>query len=190
MKRDEALTILYQYVNKRTLINHMFSVEAAMRFYAKKLGQDEEMWGICGLLHDFDYEIHPDLDRHPQEGAQILKRHHVPDEIVFAILSHADHTGVPRNNLMRKALNACDEITGLITACVLVRPTKSIMDLSVKSVKKKWPSKHFAAGADRDEIIQAAADFGVELWEHVANVITAMQSIAGEISLDGSLLNQ
>ena len=189
MKREEALKILNKYVKKEQLINHMLAVEAAMRFYAARLNQDIELWGICGLLHDFDYEIHPDLDRHPQAGAEILRGCHVPEEIILAVLSHADHTGVPRDNLLRKALFACDEVTGLITACALVRPSKSIMDLEVKSVKKKWNQHQFAAGANRDEIAQGAQEFGVDLWEHVANVIQAMQTIASEISLDGSLLD-
>lgn len=190
MNRDHALWILNHYVTKISLKNHMLSVEAAMRFYAKKYNENEDLWGACGLLHDFDYEIHPDLDRHPQNGAELLRNHDVPDEIILTILSHAPHTGIPRDSLLRKALFACDEITGLITACALVRPSKSLLDFEVDSVKKKWNNKLFAAGTNRDEISQAALDFGLDLWEHVSNVILSMREISKEISLDGSLLNQ
>ncbi len=161
-----------------------------MRFYAAALNEDIELWGICGLLHDFDYEIHPDLDHHPQDGAEILRKMQVPEDIVLTILSHAEHTGIPRDNQIRKALYACDEVTGLITACALVRPSKSLMDLEAKSVRKKWTNRQFAAGANREEIAQGAMEFGVDLWEHVANVILAMRSIAEEIALDGSLLDK
>jgi len=187
MNREDALTILHRYVKKRQLINHMLSVEAAMQFYAVSFGEDSEFWGICGLLHDFDYEIHPTLDQHPQAGAEILRQLHVSEEVILTILSHANHTGIPRDTLIRKALYACDEVTGLITACALVRPSKSIVDLEVRSVRKKWNNKQFAAGANREEIIRGAVDFGVDVWEHVGNVIQAMRGIAHEISLDGSL---
>ncbi len=156
-----------------------------MRFYARKLDQDEELWGITGLLHDFDWEIHPTLEEHPQAGEPILREHNVPEEIIRAIQSHADHTGIPRQTLMEKALFACDEITGLITAVALVRPSKSLHDLKVKSVKKKWKDKSFAAGANREEIEQGAEEFDVDLWEHVGNVILAMRSIAPDLGLDG-----
>jgi len=163
----------------------MLAVEAAMCFYAEKYGQDQETWGITGLLHDFDWEIHPTLENHPQSGAPILRQRGVPEEIVIAILSHAEHTGVPRQTLMQKALYACDEITGLITAVALVRPSRSLYDLETSSVKKKWKDKAFAAGANREEIAKATADFGVELWEHVGNVILAMRRIAPELGLEG-----
>lgn len=176
-----------EFIKKESLRNHILAVESAMAFYAEKFGEDVERWRVCGLLHDFDYEIHPTLDRHPQDGAAILRKRGVPEEIVLAVLSHADHTGVPRDSLLRKALYACDEITGLITACVLVRPSKSIYDLKVKSVKKKWKDKSFAAGANREEMERGAKELDVELWEHVQNVILAMRKIAPEISLAGSL---
>lgn len=185
MNRKDAFLIVNNYVKNKNLINHMLCVEAAMRFYAKKLNQDIEQWGIAGLLHDFDWEIHPSLKDHPIKGGPILKEHFVPEEVIRAILSHADHTGIPRISMMEKALFACDEITGLITAVVLVRPSKSIYDLTVLSVKKKWKDKTFAAGADRNQIELGAKEFGVELWEHVSNVITAMQLIAPEIGLVG-----
>ena len=187
MNRPEALSILHEFVTKESLINHMFAVESAVRFYAKNFNEDQELWGICGLLHDFDYEIHPDLDSHPIGGAILLRERKVPEEIIQAILSHGDHSGVPRDNLLRKTLFACDEITGLITACALIRPSKSLFDLEVSSIKKKWKDKAFAAGANRDEIALGAQEIDIELWEHVNNVILAMRSIAIEISLDGSL---
>ncbi|MBT3339002.1 MAG: HDIG domain-containing protein [Anaerolineae bacterium] len=185
MDRSEALAIVREFIKNENLVKHMFSVEAAMRFYAEKMGEDVELWGVVGLLHDFDWEIHPTLEGHPQAGAPILRERNVPEEIVRAILSHADHTGIPRASVMEKALFACDEITGLITAVALVRPSRSLMDLKVKSVKKKWKDKAFAAGANRDEMEQGAEEFGIELWEHVGNVIEAMRRIAPELGLAG-----
>ncbi len=187
MTRDEAYAIVQEYVKNENLIRHMLSVEAAMRFYAEKYGEDVEMWGMSGLLHDFDWEIHPTLEQHPQDGIPILRERGVPEEIVRAIQSHADHTGVPRQTLMEKALYACDEITGLIVAVALVRPSKSLHDLKVKSVKKKWKDRSFAAGANREEISGAAEEFGVPLWEHVDNVIQAMRGIAPQLGLEGEL---
>jgi predicted hydrolase (HD superfamily) len=161
----------------------MLAVEAAMRFYAELNDEDAEKWGITGLLHDFDWEIHPTLEEHPQAGIPILRERSVPEEILRAILSHANHTGVPRETQMEKALFACDEITGLITAVALVRPSRSLEDLKVKSVKKKWKDRSFAAGANREEIQQAADEFEVDLWEHTGNVITAMRGIAPDLGL-------
>ena len=184
MNRQDALAIVKQYITNENLIRHMLAVEAAMRFYADKLSQDQDMWGITGLLHDFDWEIHPTLEEHPQAGVPILKEKEVPGEIIQAILSHADHTGVPRTTLMEKGLYACDEITGLIIAVALVRPSRSLDDLKVKSVKKKWKDHNFAAGADRDEIARGAEEFGVELWEHVGNVILAMRVIGPELGFN------
>ncbi len=187
MDRSEALSIVKEYVKNSNLINHMLAVEAAMRFYARKLGENEELWGLTGLLHDFDWEIHPTLAEHPQAGAPILRERGVPEEIVRAILSHADHTGVPRETPMQKALYACDEITGLITAVALVRPSRSLYDLTSSSVKKKWKDKSFAAGANREEISRSTQDFGLDLWEHTDNVILAMRGIAPELGLEGNL---
>lgn len=186
MDRDQALAIVQEYVKNENLIRHMLAVEASMRFYARKYAEDEELWGITGLLHDFDWEIHPTLEQHPTAGEPILRAHAVPEVTVRAILSHADHTGIPRETLMEKALYACDEVTGLIVAVALVRPSRSLHDLKVKSVKKKWKDRSFAAGANREEIASAAEEFRVELWEHVGNVITAMQSIAPDLGLDGT----
>jgi putative nucleotidyltransferase with HDIG domain len=165
----------------------MLSVEAAMRFYAEKFGEDVELWGLLGLLHDFDWEIHPTLEEHPQAGVPILRERGVSEEIIQDILSHADHTGVPRDTLRRKAIAACDEVTGLITAVALVRPSRSLFDLEASSVKKKWKDKAFAAGTDRAEMEQAAQAFGVEIWEHVGNVILAMRKIAPELGLVGNM---
>ena len=187
MDRSEALAIVHEFVKNPNLINHMFCVEAVMRFYAQNLGEDVELWGLTGLLHDFDWEIHPTLENHPQAGAPILRERGVPEEIIQAILSHADHTGVPRVTPMQKALYACDEITGLVTAVALVRPSRSLYDLKSSSVKKKWKDKAFAAGANREEIARSAEEFGVELWPHVDNVILAMRGIAPQLGLEGNV---
>ncbi len=185
MERSEALAIVQEYVKNPGLINHMLSVEAAMRFYAEKLGQDVDTWGITGLLHDFDWEIHPTLEEHPLAGAPILRQRGVSEEIIQAILSHGVETGVPRVTPMQKALYACDEVTGLITAVALVRPSRSLLDLTSSSVKKKWKDRAFAAGANREEIALGAEEFGVDLWEHVDNVILAMRRIAPQLGLVG-----
>lgn len=185
MNRDEALSIVHEFIQSENLRRHMYAVEAAMRFYADKFGEDEETWGITGLLHDFDWEIHPTLEEHPQKGEPILRERGVPEEIIRAIQSHADHTGVPRVTRMEKALMACDEITGLVTAVALVRPSRSLHDLTSASIKKKWKDRAFAAGAKREEIEQAALEFEMPLWEHVDNVILAMRQIAGELGLEG-----
>ena len=189
MTREEALALVRQYVKNEGLVRHMLSVEAAMRFYAENFSEDVEYWGLVGLLHDFDWEIHPTLDQHPQDGAPMLRERGVPEEIIQDILSHADHLNMPRNTLVRKAVSACDEITGLITAVALVRPSRSLYDLEPSSVKKKWKDKAFAAGTSRTEMEQAAREFGIELWEHVGNVIQAMRRIAPELGLEGNLSN-
>jgi putative nucleotidyltransferase with HDIG domain len=187
VNREEALNLVREFVKSESLVRHMLSVEAAMRFYAEKLGEDVESWGLVGLIHDFDWEIHPNLEQHPVAGAPILRQRGVSEDIIQDILSHAERSGVPRDTLRRKALCACDEITGLITAVCLVRPSRSILDLEISSVKKKWKDKSFAAGTDREVMAQAAQDFGVELWEHVGNVAAAMRRIAPELGLAGSL---
>ncbi len=190
MNRDQAFALVNEYVKNISLVRHMLAVEAAMRFYSEKLDPENvETWGLAGLLHDYDWEIHPTLDQHPQDGAPLLRELGVSDEIIRAILSHADHLQgeFPRLSPMEKALCACDEITGLITATALVRPSRSILDMEASSVKKKWKDKAFAAGANREEIVHGAAEFGVELWEHVGNVITAMRRIAPELGLVGNV---
>ncbi len=186
MTRDEALAIVREYVKNESLVKHMFCVEAAMRFYAEKLGEDVETWGLLGLIHDFDWEIHPTLEEHPVKGAPILRQRGLDEDLIQDILSHGIGTGVPRDTLRRKALYACDEITGLVTAVALVRPSRSLLDLEVSSVKKKWKDRAFAAGTNRTEMEEAAREFGVELWEHVGNVIQAMRRIAPELGLVGT----
>jgi putative nucleotidyltransferase with HDIG domain len=185
MTREEALRLVREFVKSESLVKHMLSVEAAMRFYAEKFGQDVESWAMLGLIHDFDWEIHPTLEQHPMEGAPILRERGVPEDIIQDVLSHAERTGVPRDALRRKALYACDEITGLITAVCLVRPSRSILDLETSSVKKKWKDKSFAAGTNREVMARGAEDFGVELWEHVGHVVSAMRRIAPELGLAG-----
>ncbi|MDF1498857.1 MAG: HDIG domain-containing protein [Anaerolineales bacterium] len=183
MKREEALQILDDYVQNDNLKRHMFAVEAAMRDYAMRMDGDPDLWGLAGLLHDFDWEIHPTLEKHPQAGAPILRERGVPVIVVECILSHADHTGVARETTMQKALYACDEITGLIIAVALIRPSRSLQDLSVKSVKKKWKDARFAANVDREAIEAACAALKVDLWEHVENVILSMRLIEAELGL-------
>ena len=187
MNREESLALVHEFVKNEGLVKHMLSVEACMRFYAEKFGEDVEAWGQLGLIHDFDWEIHPTLDGHPIKGAPILRERGIPEDIIQDILSHGVDTGVPRNTLRRKALMACDEITGLVTAVALVRPSHSLLDLEPSSVKKKWKDKAFAAGTNREEMTEAAQDFDIELWEHVGNVITAMRRIAPELGLVGSI---
>lgn len=185
MNREEALSIVHKYVKNPNLVKHMLAVEAAMRFYAREYGKDEEKWAVTGLLHDFDWEIHPTMEEHPSSGEPILREHGVPEDIIRAIQSHATHTGIPRETLMEKALFACDEITGLIVAVALVRPSRALYDLKPKSVKKKWKDKSFAAGVNREDIEQGAKELGIDLWEHVANVIQAMNDIAEDLGLAG-----
>ena len=185
MTRDEGLAFVREYVKNEGLVRHMLCVEAAMRFYAANFGEDVELWGLVGLLHDFDWEIHPTIEQHPIQGAPILEQHGLDPIIVRAILSHGDNTGVSRDSQMEKALNACDEITGLISAVALVRPSRSLYDLEASSVKKKWKDKAFAAGTDRSSMEVAAVDFSIDLWEHVGNVILAMRRIAPELGLAG-----
>lgn len=185
MDREEALSIVREYVSNENLVRHMLAVEAAMRDYAQFFGEDPDLWGLAGLLHDFDWEIHPTFEKHPQAGAPILRARGVPEVVVRAILSHADHTGVPRESLMERALYACDELTGLITAVALVRPSRSIHEVSLRSIKKKWKDQRFAAGVRREDIERGAAELGVDLWEHVERVLRSMQRIAPDLGLDG-----
>lgn len=183
--RANAWEIVCEFVQSEKLRKHMLAVEAAMRFYAKHYQRDPDAWGIPGLLHDFDWEIHPTLHEHPQNGAPLLRERAVPEDVIRCILSHADHTGVPREALRERTLYACDELTGLVTAVTLVRPGKSLHDLRVKSLKKKWRDKAFASGVNRLDIERGAEDLGLELWEHVGNVISAMRSVAPSLGLGG-----
>jgi putative nucleotidyltransferase with HDIG domain len=187
MNRNTAFDIVNQYIKNKGLVNHMLSVEAAMRYYAEKECMDVELWGLCGLLHDFDWEINPTREQHPQNGAPILRDLQVPESVIYAILAHSDLPEYPRVSRMEKGLFACDEITGLITAVALVRPSKSLYDLEASSVKKKWKDKAFAAGTNREEMEKGAEDFGIPLWDHVTNVIHAMQKIAPTLGLEGNL---
>lgn len=187
MTREEALALVREFVKNEGLVRHMLCVEAAMRFYAEKFGEDVETWGLLGLLHDFDWEIHPTLEGHPSEGAPILRERGLSEDLVQDVLSHADHMNIPRDTLRRKALSACDEITGLVTAVALVRPSRSLYDLEASSVKKKWKDKAFAAGTNREEMETAAKEFGIDIWEHTANVILAMRKIAPELGLVGNI---
>ncbi len=183
--RAEAWDLLNEYVTDQSLVRHMLAVESAMRAYARKLGQDEEVWGIVGLLHDFDYERWPDPPAHPLEGSKILRERGYPDEIIYAICSHADYlTDYPRVNLLDRALYACDELAGLITATARLRPN-GIMDLTAASVKKKMKSKGFARGVNREDVERGAAELGVDLAEHIQFEIDAMKTIAAELELLG-----
>lgn len=186
ISREQVWQIVLTHVKNPNLQKHMLAVEAAMAAYAQKYHEDEEKWRVVGLLHDFDWEIHPTLEEHPQKGAEILQKLQVPEDIIRAILSHADHTGVKRESLMEKSLYACDELTGLIVACALVRPTKNIADVNVKTIQKKFKEKSFAAGVNRDEVLKGAQELGVDLWgEHAPLVLQSMQSIAQELGLSG-----
>ena len=183
MNRADAYQLLTQYTQNPSLIKHMLAVEAAMRAYARKLGEDEERWAIVGLLHDFDYERWPNPPDHPLKGSEILREHGYPDDVIYAIKSHADYlTDCPRTHLMDKALYACDELAGIITAASLVRPN-GITDLTASSVRKKMKSKGFARTVKREDIERGAADFGISLDEHIQFVIDAMKPIAGELGL-------
>ena len=182
--RADAWGLLNEYVSDPNLVRHMLAVEAAMRAYARKLGQDEEAWGIVGLLHDFDYQRWPDPPDHPLKGSEILRQRGYPEEVITAILSHADYLSdrYPRRTPLEKALYACDELAGLITATALLRPG-GITDLTASSVLKKMKSKGFARGVNRDDVVRGAADFGVDLAEHVQFEIDAMKTIADQLGL-------
>lgn len=183
MDRNTTLSLLHEYTKNDSLRKHAYSVEAAMRYYAREFGEDEEKWGITGLIHDFDYEQHPTQDEHPYVGVKILEENGYYEDIRRAVLGHAPYTGVPRDTLMAKTLFAVDELTGLITAAALVRPSKKIDDLKVSSVKKKMKDKGFARQVNRDEIRQGAEELGMDLDEHIDNVISAMKEIADILEL-------
>lgn len=185
--RDEAYQLMTQHVQNESLCKHMLSVEIAMRFYARKYGEDEELWAMTGLLHDCDYEEYPDLREHTLVSARWLNEQGYDERISYAILAHNDLnlSTHPRNNLLSRALYACDEITGMITATALVRPNKSIIGLEVSSVRKKMKSKGFAAGVNREDLVNGAAELEVDLNEHIAFVIEAMTSIADQLGLAG-----
>lgn len=195
---QDALEIVHEFTKNPNFVKHMLAVEAGMRAYAQKLGEDEELWATVGILHDFDWEIHPTLDEHPVKGAEILRERSWDEEMVHTILSHyPSGTGVKPERLVDFGLTACDEITGLITATALVRPSKDIRDVRLKSVQKKWKDRSFAAGVDREHVAAAVEAFivatgpaleGWDLWQHVDLVLQAMQGIAAELGLDGRLV--
>ncbi|HLS89176.1 MAG TPA: HD domain-containing protein [Sphingobacteriaceae bacterium] len=183
--RQEAWEILNEYTKSPNLIKHALAVEACMRYYARKFGEDEEKWGITGLIHDFDYEQYPDLEDHPFKGVAILRERGWPEDILQAVLGHGNHTGVPRDTLMAKTLFAVDELSGLVVAVALVRQSKSIHDVKVSSVKKKLKDKAFARGVNRDDVYQGVEELGIPLDEHIANVIAALKEVAADLELDG-----
>jgi putative nucleotidyltransferase with HDIG domain len=183
MNRADALELLHAWTLKEGLRKHAYGVEAAMRAYARKLGEDEEIWGVVGLLHDFDYERYPDADNHPWRGAEELRRRGLDETLVRAILAHASYTGVPRDTLVAKVLFAVDELVGLITAAALVQPDKKLASVSTPSVIKKMKDKAFARAVNRDEIREGAESLGLPLDEHIGVVLAAMQSIAPELGL-------
>jgi putative nucleotidyltransferase with HDIG domain len=180
--RERAWETLTRYTTSQALLRHALAVEACVCFYARRAGEDEELWGATALLHDFDYEIHPTLDEHPQDGAPILRDEGYPEVVVEAVLSHAEHLAIPRDTPLKRTLFACDELAGFVHACGLVRPD-GIETLEPKSVRKKLKQPSFAAGVHRDEVYAGAELIGLDLDEHIANVITAMRPIAGELGL-------
>jgi putative nucleotidyltransferase with HDIG domain len=180
---DKAIEIVHEFVKNENLRKHMYAVAEAMRQYAKKYGEDEDKWSTLGLLHDFDWEIHPNAEEHPVKGSEILKQRGYPEEITRAVLSHADHTGVSRESLMEKTLFACDELSGFIVACALVQPSKKLEDVKVESVLKKMKKKEFARNVNRDDIINGASGLGVELSVHIEFVLSALKGISEKLGM-------
>jgi putative nucleotidyltransferase with HDIG domain len=188
MTRDEALSLMHEYTASDSLRKHMLAVEAAMRAYAERWDEDQARWGLAGLLHDFDYERYPNSEHsptegHPSEGVRLLREKGCPDDVLEAIMGHAQYTGVPRTSRMARTLFAVDELTGLITATALVKPSKSVKDVEAPSVRKKMKDKAFARGVSREDVVQGAADLGVDLDEHIQFVIAAMQREAVALGL-------
>jgi len=186
MNREQAWGLLTEFTQSESLRKHALAVESCMRAYARKFGEDEETWAITGLLHDFDYERHPTPEEHPFVGEKILAERGYPEEIRRAILSHAQYSGVPRQSKMEKTLFACDELAGFITACAMVKPSKSLAEVEAKSVRKKMKDKAFARAVSRSDITEGAAELGIVLEEHIAFCVDAMRSVAGELGLAGS----
>ena len=181
--RDQALALLHEWVANPNLRKHCYAVEAAMRAYAAQLGGDADRWGITGLIHDFDWERHPDLERHPMKGVEVLRSLGWPDDVCRAVLGHATHSGVPRDTPMAKALYACDELSGFLVACALVQPGRTLAEVEVESVKKKMKRADFARNVNRDDIVQGAAELGVPFDEHVAFTLAAMRGIHADLGL-------
>ena len=180
--REQAWETLTRYTQSEALRRHALAVEASVRSYARRFGEDEELWSVVALLHDFDYEMHPTLDKHPQDGAAILRAEGYPEEVIEAVLSHAEHLAMPRDTPLKRALFACDELSGFVHACGLVRPN-GLEGLEPKSVRKKLKQPSFAAGVHRDEVYKGAELLELELDEHIANVVASLQPIAGELGL-------
>jgi len=186
MDRDQALEILHEFTKSESLRKHALAVEACVAAYARRFGADENKWSVTALLHDFDYEVHPDAPDHPMKGEPILAARGVDEEVRRAILSHANYSGVPRESPLEKTLFACDELAGFLTACAYVRPGKSILEVEVPSVKKKLKDKSFAKSVSRDDITNGAVALGVELDQHIEFCIAAMRERAAELGLHGS----
>jgi len=190
--RADAWTLMTTHTKSESLRRHMMGVEAIMRAYARKFGEDEELWGMAGLLHDFDYEEHPnpkaeeDPNEHPLFGARILEQEGYPESVIYAIKTHADYLNLPRSSQMDKTLFAVDELSGLVTAAALVRPDKSLYNLEARSVRKKMKDKAFARGVNRDDVLNGAAELGVDLDTHIEFVVDAMRAVAPELGLAGS----
>ena len=190
--REDAWKLLCEYTQNESLRKHALAVEACVRAYARKGDHDESLWSVCALLHDFDYERWPNQEHHPaeghpSEGSKILRERGYPEEMIRAILSHADYTGVARQTALEHTLFACDELAGFLTACSLVRPSKSILDLEAGSVKKRMKDKAFARGVSRDDLVKGAEELGIPLEEHIANCIAAMRAVADTLGLAGSI---
>ena len=181
--RADAWALLTEFTRSDSLRKHARAVEASMRAYAERYGADAEAWGLAGMLHDFDYEMHPRAPHHPMKGAEILTARGVPPEIVYAVLAHADYAGMPRNSLLDRTLYACDELSGFVHACALVRPGRAIAGLEPASVKKKLRDKAFARTVNRDDVYRGVAELGVDLDEHIAFVIRALTGVATDIGL-------
>jgi putative nucleotidyltransferase with HDIG domain len=185
-RTDDGWKLLTEFTQSESLLKHALAVEACMRAYARKLGADEELWGMVGLIHDFDYEKYPSAEDHPFRGNEILQERGYSEEVRRAIMSHAEYSGVARITPMEKTLFACDELAGFITACALVKPGKSLAEVEAKSVRRKMKDKAFARSVNRDDITTGAADLGLELEEHIAFCIEAMKAIARELGLEGT----
>lgn len=186
MTREAAWELLTEFTQSESLRKHALAVEACLRAYARKFGDDEDRWGIVGLIHDFDYEKYPSLEDHPYRGNEILTQRGWPDDVKRAIMSHAEYTGVTRESKLEKTLFACDELAGFITATTLVKPNKSLAEVEAKGVRKKMKDKAFARSVNRDDIVNGAAELGVDLEEHIAFCIEAMKARAAELGLQGT----
>lgn len=187
LTRENAWALLTEFTKSESLLKHALAVEAAVRGYARRFGEDEEVWGFVALVHDFDYERYPDAENHPYRGVEILRARGVPEFVTRAILSHADYTGVARQTRLEHTLYACDEMAGFVIAAALVRPSRSVLDLEPASVRKRMKDKAFARGVRREDLVRGAEELGLPLDEHIANVIAALRERADELGLRGTL---